>query len=114
MEGNRTVGHSEEHHEKFEKAAVGTKGHFLFISRLDAYIIEAPADIQFREVPSSAELGDELGDKGERISVLNGYGIQRAIVLDQLKRTIFLLNEEHRGCYERFGGLDSSSMQVFL
>ena len=51
-------------------------------SGLDAYIIEAPADVEFCEVFSSAELRDEFGDEGERISVLDGHGVQCAIVLD--------------------------------
>jgi len=114
LEGSGTVGHSKEHHEKFEEAAVSAKGRFPFISRLNAYIIEAPADIQFHGVPSSAELGDEFGNEGEGISVLDGYGIQYTIVLDQLEQAIFLLNKEHRGCYRGFGGLNSSSIQVFL
>jgi len=54
---------------------VGAEGCFPFISRLDAYIIKTPADIQFCKVLDSTELGDELGDEGERISVLNGYGV---------------------------------------
>jgi len=37
-----------------------------------------------------------------------------AIVLDQPERTIFLFNEEHRGCYGGFGRLDLYSTQVFL
>jgi len=82
LEGSRAVGHSEEHHEGFEEAAIGAEGHFPLISRLDAYIIEAPADVEFCEVFSSAELRDEFGDEGERIFVLDGHGIQRAIVLN--------------------------------
>ena len=46
-----------------------------FVSGLDVYIIETPADIQFCEIPGSAELGDEFGDEGERVSVLDGYGV---------------------------------------
>ena len=51
LEGSRAVGHSEEHHEGFEEASVGTKDRLPLISGLDAYIIETPADIQFCEVP---------------------------------------------------------------
>ena len=45
LEGDRTIGHSEEHHERFEKAAISTKGRFSFISRLDVYVIETPVDV---------------------------------------------------------------------
>ena len=114
LEGGGAVGHSKEHHKRFEEAAVGAKGCFPFISGLNAYVIETPADIKFYEVLGSVELGDEFGDKGEGVSVLDSYSIQRAIVLDQPERTIFLLNEEHRGCYGGLGRPDASSTQVFL
>jgi len=114
LEGSGTVGHSKEHHERFEEVTVGVEGHLPFISRLDTYIIETPLDIKFCEVPGSTELGDKFRDEEEGISVLNGYGVQHTIVLDQLEQTIFLFNEEHKGCYGRFGRSDLSSMQVFL
>ena len=82
LEGSGAVGHSKEHYEGFEEASVGAKSRFPLISGLDAYIIETLADIQFCEVPGSTELGDELGDEGERIFILDGYGVQSAVVLD--------------------------------
>ena len=75
LEDSGTVGHSKEHHEGFEEAVIGMKGHFPFISGLDACIIETPADIQFCEVLGSAELRDEFRDEGKRISVLDSYGV---------------------------------------
>jgi len=102
LEDGGTVGHSKEHHERFKEATVGVEGRFLFIFRLDAYVIETPADIKFCEVSGSAELGDELGDEREGVPILDGYSVQHTIVLDQPEQTIFLLNKEYRGCY---GGL---------
>jgi len=83
LEGGGTISHSEEHYKKFEEAMVSMEGHFPFISRLDVYVIETPADIKFCEVLGSMELGDEFRDEGEGVPVLDGYGIQYAIVLDQ-------------------------------
>jgi len=83
LESSRTISHSEEHHERFEKAIIGAEGCLPFISRLDMYIIETPSDIKLCEVLGSMELGDKFGDEGEGISVLDGYGVQRTIVLDQ-------------------------------
>jgi len=114
LEGGGTVGHSKEHHERLEETVVGVEGRLLFIPGLDTYVIKTPSDIKFCEVLGSAELGDELGDEREGVSVFDGYGVQHAIVLDQPERTIFLFNEEHRGRYGGLGRLDSSSMQVFL
>jgi len=114
LEGGGTVGHSEEHHERFEEAAIGMEGCLPFVSGLDMYIIETPSDVKFCEVLGSVELGDKFGDEGEGVSVLDGYGVQRAIVLDQLERTILLFNKEHRGCDGGLGGSDSSGTQVLL
>jgi len=61
---------------------VGVEGRLPFVSGLDAYIIETPADVQFCEIPGSAELGDKLEDEGKRVSVLDGYSIQYMVVLD--------------------------------
>ena len=82
LEGSGAVGHSEKHYEGFEETTVGMKGCLLFVSGLDAYIIETPADIQFCEIPGSAELGDEFRDEGERVSVFDSYGVQCTVVLD--------------------------------
>jgi len=75
LEGGRAVGHSEKHYEGFKEATVSMEGCFPFISGLDAYIIETPADIQFSEVSGSVELRDKFGDKGKKISILDGYSI---------------------------------------
>jgi len=82
LEDSGAVGHSKKHYERFEEATVGAEGHLPFVSGLDAYIIETPADVQFCEILSSAELGDEFGDERERVSVLDGYGVQCTVVLD--------------------------------
>ena len=82
LEDSGTVGHSKEHHEGFKEAAIGAEGCLPFISRLDVHIVEPPPDVKFCEVLGSTELGDEFGDEGERISVLDGHSVQHAIVLD--------------------------------
>jgi len=47
------------------------------------YVIETPADVKLCEVLGSTELGDEFGDEGKEVPVLNSYSVQRVIVLDQ-------------------------------
>ena len=114
LEGSGAVGHSEEHYERFEEAAIGTEGCLPLISRLDSYIVETPSDVKLGEVLGSMELGDKFGDERERVPVLDSYSVQRVIVLDQLKQAILLFNEEHWSCDGGFGGSDLSSMQVLL
>jgi len=75
LEGGGTVGHSKEHHERFEEAAIGMEGYLPFISGLDTYVIETPLDVKLCEVLGSAELGDEFGDEGEGVPVFDGYSV---------------------------------------
>ena len=82
LEGSRAVGHSKEHYKGFEEAPVGAEGCLPLISGLDAYIIETPVDIQFCEILGSVKLGDELGDEGKRILILDSYSVQSMVVLD--------------------------------
>jgi len=114
LEGGGTVGHFKEYHERFEETVIGMEGCLPFISGLDSYIIETPSDIKLGEVLGSAELGDKLGDVGEGVPVLDGYSIQRAIVLDQPERAILLSDEEHWSCDGGLGGSDPSGTQVLL
>ena len=58
------------------------EGCLPFISGFDAHVVKPPLDSKFCEVLGSIELEDEFGDKGERIPVLDGHGIQHVIVLD--------------------------------
>ena len=45
LEGGGTIGHSEEHHKGFKKTVIGTEDCLPFISGLNVYVIETPADI---------------------------------------------------------------------
>jgi len=114
LEGGGTVGYSEEYHERFKEAVIGIEGCLPFVSGLDTYVIETPSNVKLCEVLGSVELGDKFGDKRERVSVLDGYGVQRVIVLDQPERTILLFNEEHWGCDGGLGESDLSGTQVLL
>ena len=54
------------------------------------------------------EVGQHVGDKGERVRVLDRDLIQLPIVLYKAKRAILLLDEEHRGSDWRLQQADSS------
>jgi len=64
LEGSRAVGHSKKHYEGFKEAMISAEGCLLFVSRLDVYIIEIPADVQFCEILGSTELGDNSEMRG--------------------------------------------------
>jgi len=60
LEGGRTVREAEEHDEGLIQAAVGPEGSLPFVSFLYPDIVEAPSDVQFREVLGSAELRNQF------------------------------------------------------
>jgi len=64
---------------------IGPEGCFPLISRLNADIVEAPMNIQLGEVSGSAELQYEFGDQWEGVLILDYYGIEHSVVLDQLE-----------------------------
>jgi len=45
LEGSRTVGHSKEHYQGFEQTSIGPEGCLPLIPRLNADVVETPADI---------------------------------------------------------------------
>jgi len=56
----------------------------------------------------------EFGDQWEGVFVFDYHGIECTIVLNQLERAIFLLDEKHWSYHRRFERADSSGAQIFL
>jgi hypothetical protein len=67
---------------------------------MDADIIVPPENIQLGEVACIFELMDKVVNEGEQVPILPGDSIQSSVVLDEVKLSIFLLDEEDWG-YER-------------
>ena len=63
LEGGWAIAQAEQHHQGFEQSSVSPESSLVFISRLDADIVVAPADVEFGEIVRAMELGDKLGDK---------------------------------------------------
>ena len=45
LEGGRTVGHSKKHYQGFKQTSIGPEGCLPLIPRLNADVVETPADI---------------------------------------------------------------------
>jgi len=95
LEGGGAVGYSKEHYEEFEEATIGMEGCLPLVSGLDSYVVETPLDIELGEVLGSAELGDELGDEGEGVPVLDSYGVVMPDSRLDNKSDIFHYNNEN-------------------
>jgi len=93
---------------------VGVESSLPLVSRLDVYIVKTPADVQFSEVLSSAELWHKFRDEGQKISVLYHYWVESPVVLHQLERTVLFLDKEYWGSHRWLGWAYLSSIQIFL
>jgi len=114
LEGGGTVREAEEHDKGFVQAAVGPEGGLPFISFIYLDVVEAPSDVQFREVLGSVELRNQFRNQRERVLVFHGHGIQGAVVLYQTEFPILLFNKEDWSSHRGLGGSDPSRLEVFL
>jgi len=114
LEGGRTVREAEEHDKGFIQAAVGPEGGLPFVPFLYPDVVEAPSDIQFREVLGSVELRNQFWNQRERVLVFHGHGVQGAVVLYQTEFPILLFNKEDQSGHRGLGGSDPSRLEVFL
>ena len=60
------------------------------------------------------EVVDKFGDKGKRVAILYSVGIQDPIILYQMERAIFLLNEEDREGHWGLRRTNYSRLKVLL
>jgi len=60
LEGGGTVHKAKEHDKGLKQAAVGPEGSLPFVSFLYLDVVEAPSDVQFREVLGCAELHNQF------------------------------------------------------
>src|ERR1700722_4301594 len=72
LERGRRVTETEEHDEGFKTSAVRDEGRFPFIAFLDPHVVISPANVKFGDPFRVVDLVYELGDQGERITVLHG------------------------------------------
>src|SRR5258708_19141804 len=113
LECCRGVAQSEEHDSWFEQALVSLECGLPLITLLDLHIVEPPAEVEYGEELSTTEVGQDIGDERE-VGVLDHDLIQLPIVLYEVKRTILLLDEEHRGSHRGLGWTDAAVRKVLL
>src|SRR5260221_14167323 len=112
LEGHRGVAQSKEHDHWFKQASVSLECSLPLIALLDLHIVEPPAEVKYGEELSTTEAGQDIGDKGEGVGVLDCDLIQLPIVLYKVKQTILLLDEEHRGSHRGLGWTDVAIHKV--
>src|SRR5258708_3615431 len=112
LECHRGVAQSEEHDHWFKQALVSLECSLPLIALLDPHIVEPPAEVEYSEELSTMEVGQDIGDEGEGVGVLDHDLIQLPIVLYEAKQTILLLDKEHRGSHRGLGWMDAAVRKV--
>ena len=79
------VAQSKEHDSWFEQASVSPECGLPLIALLDPHIVEPPAEVEYGEELSTTEVGQDIGDEGEGVGVLDHDLIQLPIVLYKVK-----------------------------
>ena len=112
LEHNWTISHIKEYYQWFKQSIVSIENYLPFVSRLDMHIVETPTDVKLGEILNSAKLQDKFRDQKERVFVFDSHGVEGSIILDQVEKTVLLLDEEYQGGYRRLRGPSLSSVQV--
>src|SRR5258708_38002296 len=112
LEGHRGVAQSKEHDHWFKQASVSPECSLPLIALLDLHIVEPPAEVKYSEELSTMEVGQDIRDEGEGVGVLDCDLVQLPIVLYEAKRTILLLDKEHRGSHRGLGWMDVAVCRV--
>src|SRR5258708_1723290 len=108
------VAQSEEHDSWFKQASVSPECSLPLIALLDLHIVEPLAEVKYGEELSTTEAGQDIGDEGGGVGVLDHDLVQLPIVLYEVKQTILLLDEEHRGSHRGLGWMDAAIHKVLL
>lgn len=93
LEGSQAVSYTKEHHQRFKKFMVHTKGCLPLVPKFDMDIIETLTYIQLSKVPEILEFSNELKDQWEWVFVLDHEYVKVLVVLHQVERFFFLMRK---------------------
>jgi hypothetical protein len=114
LEGGRGIIHAKEHDHRFEEAFMDNEGTFPLISFFDANIVITPLNVKLGEDLSSFEFINEVRDKGKRVGIAGGMGVEILVVLARAEFAVLLFHKEERGGLRGLGGSNLSATKVFF
>ena len=94
LEGGGSIAESKEHDGGFEEFHGGNESSFPLILLLDTNVVISPTNVKFSEQGRFLHMVDEFWDEGEGIGILDGVGVQVAVILAWAKGSILLWYEE--------------------
>ena len=75
------VAKPEEHHCWFKKSQGDDKGSFPLVFFMNADVVIAPSDVEFREEGGILHVINEFGNEWQRVHIPDGVGIEISVVL---------------------------------
>ena len=113
-EGGGSVGQAEGEHEEFEVTVAGAEGGLGNVVGVDADLVVAGAEVNLGEVLGTLKAVEEFVDARQRVAVLDGDVVERAVVDAHARGAVLLLDEQDRSAEGRLGGLDEAGSSEFV
>ena len=110
LESGGGIGEAEEHYSGLEESLMGDEGSFPLMSIFDLDILISPLDVKLGEDFCPLEFIDEVRDEGKRVCIMDSVFVNVAIVLTGSEASIFLFDEEERGCLWGIRGANFASL----
>src|SRR6266481_973307 len=85
------VTQSEEHDSWFKQPLVSSECSLPLVPFLDPHVVESPSEIKYGEELGITEAGQDIGDEGEGVGVLDHDLVQLPIVLYEASELSFFL-----------------------
>jgi hypothetical protein len=97
LEGGWPVAESERHDQKFEEGVMRPECCLVDVGRPHADLVVSGSEVELGEEAGAMELVQQLVDDRDGEHILDGYGVQRAVVDAEPPRAVRFLDQEHRG-----------------
>ena len=81
LEGGGSIAEPKEHDGGFKESHGGNESGLLLIFLSDVNVVIFPTNVKFGEQGGFFHVVDEFRDQGERVGILDGVGVQIAVVL---------------------------------
>ena len=81
LKSRRCITEAKEHYGGFKEAERSDECHFPLVFLPNANVVITPLNIKLREQCGVLHIVDQLWDKGERIPIVNGVGVEISIIL---------------------------------
>ena len=114
LKSGGSVAESEEHDCGFEEFHGGDEGGFPLIFLSDVNVVISPTNVELGEQGGFLHIINEFWNEREWIGVLDGVGVQVAVILAWTKSSILLWHKEEGRGLGRFQGYNSSCFKVFF